>query len=87
MTTGCSSTTVTGGTTSTTAPKVQANFAGDVSIGHGRKMYIQCWGSGSPTVVLISGKGYAGDLWNSPLTKGGPRVFPPGQQGQPCVQL
>jgi pimeloyl-ACP methyl ester carboxylesterase len=39
-------------------------------------MYIQCWGSGSPTVVLISGKGYAGDLWDSPETKGSPRVFP-----------
>jgi hypothetical protein len=33
------------------------NFAGLVDIGGDRKMYLECRGAGSPTVVLISGKG------------------------------
>src|SRR3982750_702682 len=33
------------------------NFAGLVDIGGGRKMYLECRGTGSPTVVLVSGKG------------------------------
>src|SRR5262249_55072612 len=32
-------------------------FAGLVDIGDGRKMYFECRGSGSPTVVLIAAKG------------------------------
>jgi pimeloyl-ACP methyl ester carboxylesterase len=53
------------------------HFAGLVNIGidNGRKMYIQCSGQGSPTVVLISGGGTAADLWDSPLGKK-PTVFP-----------
>src|SRR5215469_4512274 len=31
------------------------DFAGLVDIGGGRKMYLECEGVGSPTVVLISG--------------------------------
>ena len=38
------------------------DFAGRVDIGHGRKMYIECIGKGSPTVVLVSGqRGSAAD--------------------------
>ena len=32
------------------------NVAGLVDIGSGRKMYLECSGTGSPTVVLISGE-------------------------------
>jgi pimeloyl-ACP methyl ester carboxylesterase len=61
-------------TATTSAAKTQAAFSGRVDIGGGRKMYIQCRGSGSPTVVLISGLQIAGDLWDSPLGKS-PTVF------------
>jgi pimeloyl-ACP methyl ester carboxylesterase len=37
--------------------------AGLVDIGGGRDMYLECSGSGSPTVVLISGAGVAADNW------------------------
>lgn len=40
----------------------QAKFAGLVDIGDGRKMYIECLGKGSPTVVLVAGqRGSAAD--------------------------
>jgi len=39
------------------------NFAGLVDIGNGRKIYLQCSGVGSPTVVLISGTRGAHDDW------------------------
>ena len=50
------------------------DFAGLVDIGGGRKMYLECRGTGSPTVVLVAGlKGSAED-WN--IAKGpGPTVF------------
>jgi hypothetical protein len=41
---------------------VSGDFAGLVDIGAGRKMYLECQGAGSPTVVLVAGlKGSAGD--------------------------
>jgi pimeloyl-ACP methyl ester carboxylesterase len=61
-------------TTATHAAKTQAAFSGRVDVGGGRKIYIECGGSGSPTVVLISGLQVAGDLWDSPLGKS-PTVF------------
>jgi len=39
------------------------SFAGLVDIGSGRKMYLECRGSGSPTVVLVSGLDAAADVW------------------------
>src|SRR5215212_11868297 len=41
-----------------------ADFSGLVSIGGGRKMYMTCRGTGSPTVVLVSGLGDAADVWS-----------------------
>ena len=38
-----------------------------VDIGGGRKMYLECRGTGSPTVVLISGKGNGAADWNEIL--------------------
>ncbi len=41
------------------------DFSGPVDIGGGRKMYMKCRGTGSPTVVLVSGLGDAADVWNA----------------------
>ena len=53
---------------------VRGDFGGLVDIGGGRKMYLECRGAGSPTVVLVAGlKGSAED-WN--ITKQSkPTVF------------
>ena len=45
------------------APR-SSNFSGLVDIGGGRKMYMKCRGTGSPTVVLVSGLGDAADVWS-----------------------
>ena len=31
----------------------------------GRKVYLECHGTGSPTIVLQSGYGNGGDIWNA----------------------
>ena len=41
------------------------SFAKRVDIGGGRMVYIECQGSGSPTVVLMSGAGAASDSWHA----------------------
>ncbi|MGB8908821.1 MAG: hypothetical protein WCC84_08745 [Candidatus Cybelea sp.] len=43
-----------------------------VDIGHGRKMFLACRGSGTPTVVLIAGGFEAGWLYNHALDRGDP---------------
>ena len=50
------------------------SFAKRVDIGGGRLMYIECQGSGSPTVLLISGTDAASDLWHAADQKG-PAVY------------
>ena len=50
------------------------SFAKRVDIGGGRMMYIECQGSGSPTVLLISGNLSASDAWHAPDQKG-PTVY------------
>ena len=50
------------------------SFAKRVDIGRGRTMYIECHGSGSPTVLLISGTDTASDLWHAADQKG-PTVY------------
>jgi len=39
------------------------DFAGTVDIGGGRKMYLECRGSGSPTVLIVPGARAAADEW------------------------
>jgi len=51
------------------------DFAGLVDIGGGRKMYLECRGIGSPTVVLVAGLRGSAEDWNI-AEKQGPRVFP-----------
>jgi len=52
-----------------------ASTADTVGIGGGRSIYVECQGTGSPTVVLQSGFGNAGDIWTRSDT-GEPAVFP-----------
>ena len=43
---------------------VSGDFAGLVDIGAGRKMYLECRGAGSPTVVLVAGLKGSADDWS-----------------------
>jgi pimeloyl-ACP methyl ester carboxylesterase len=43
------------------------DFSGLIAIGHGQKIFVECRGKGSPTVVLIAGKGNGADEWNQIL--------------------
>jgi pimeloyl-ACP methyl ester carboxylesterase len=52
----------------------RGNFAGLVDIGSGRKMYLECRGTGSPTVVLVGGLRASADDW-SISDKSKPAVF------------
>jgi pimeloyl-ACP methyl ester carboxylesterase len=54
---------------------VNGDFAGLVDIGGGRKMYLECRGAGSPTVVLVGGLRASADDW-SLADKSAPAVFP-----------
>ena len=47
------------------------NFSGLVGIGGGRKIYMECHGSGAPTVVLVSGARGAYDDWTHVIDSGG----------------
>jgi len=52
------------------APAV--DFSGLVQIGGGRAIYLECSGTGSPTVVLISGKGNGAADWSEVLDPSDP---------------
>ncbi len=52
------------------------DFTGLVEIGDGRKMYLECRGSGSPTVILESGYRNDAEIWSTPLEPGMSTVFP-----------
>ena len=53
-----------------------SDVAGLVDIGSGRRMYLEFSGTGSPTVVLISGKGNGAADWSE--------VLDPADPGTPC---
>jgi len=57
----------------------QGNFAGEVKIGGGRTLYLQCTGRGRPTVILESGIHDSSDVWRlsdaRPPVVGSPTVF------------
>jgi pimeloyl-ACP methyl ester carboxylesterase len=61
------------------APAAHADAAGDyvglVDIGGGRKIYLECRGTGSPTVVLVAGLRGSADDWTI-ADKQLPAVFP-----------
>ena len=47
----------------TVRPQAGIGFTGLVNIGRSRSVYLTCEGSGSPTVVLVSGSGGESDEW------------------------
>jgi pimeloyl-ACP methyl ester carboxylesterase len=60
---------------SSTSKPASDNFAGLIDIGTGRKMYLECSGSGSPTVILESGYRNDADIWSAELEPGMSPVF------------
>ena len=52
------------------------DFAGLVDIGGGRKMYMECQGKGSPTVVFVSGAGDRTETWSKTLDPSQQAVLP-----------
>jgi pimeloyl-ACP methyl ester carboxylesterase len=54
---------------------VSGEFAGLVDIGGGRKIYLECRGTGSPTVVLVAGLRASAEDW-SIVDKPTSAVFP-----------
>src|SRR5215216_4503776 len=52
------------------------DFAGLVDIGGGRKMYMECHGKGSPTVVFVSGGGDRAETWSKTLDPSQQPVLP-----------
>jgi pimeloyl-ACP methyl ester carboxylesterase len=52
------------------------DFAGKVEIGQGRKLYLECRGSGSPTIILESGYHDSSQPWS--LSDGFPPAVLPG---------
>lgn len=57
------------------------DFAGLVDIGGGRRMYLECRGTGSPTVILIAGYGNRGSVWSSLSPDVPPPAVLPGVSG------
>jgi len=74
----------TGGTNRTTVstsspgPALQDAVDGLVDVGDGRSIYAKCQGQGSPTVVLIAGKGNGAQDWQDVLAPGDPAHDTPG---------
>lgn len=46
-------------------PLERGDFAGSFGIGQGRSMYLECYGKGSPTVILDGGLREAAGVWSS----------------------
>jgi pimeloyl-ACP methyl ester carboxylesterase len=61
------------------ATPVRGNFAGQIAIGNGRKLYLRCKGSGRPAVILESGIHDSSDPWTltqtEPPVVSSPAVF------------
>jgi pimeloyl-ACP methyl ester carboxylesterase len=58
--------------------QAQRDISGTVDVGGGRKMFVECRGQGSPTVVLISGKGNGAEDWLQVLDPADPDHEAPG---------
>ncbi|WP_319431110.1 alpha/beta hydrolase [Mycobacterium sp. RTGN5] len=56
-------------------PCANAQSGDSVDIGHGRAIYLDCLGTGSPTVILLSGAGVAADNWSYVGDPNGPAVI------------
>src|ERR1700760_3068232 len=62
------------------APAASAASGHRVPIGHGRELYLECHGEGSPTVILEAGLRSRSDFWSERLPETPPRptVLPRG---------
>jgi pimeloyl-ACP methyl ester carboxylesterase len=56
------------------------DIAGPVDIGDGRTIYVECTGTGSPTVVLVSGLRSSGEEWNTTESTAQPPEPPVAEQ-------
>ena len=56
--------------------EAEGDFAGQVDIGGGRKMYLECHGRGSPTVVFVSGAGDRAETCSKTLDPSQQPVLP-----------
>ncbi len=57
-------------------PGNHKDFAALVDIGGGRKMYLECHGKGSPTVVFVSGAADRAETWSKTLVPSQRAVLP-----------
>src|SRR5262245_4170670 len=58
------------------ASAAQGDFAGFVDIGAGRRLYLECRGTGSPVVVLEAGYRSSARIWSEDLPQAGaPRTM------------
>jgi pimeloyl-ACP methyl ester carboxylesterase len=62
--TGATATTTSSAAGATTGVPSNGDFAARVPVG-GRHVYLECHGSGRPTIVLQTGYGNAGDIWST----------------------
>jgi len=60
----CSSSEPDAAPATTQGATASATISEQVNLGDGRSIHLECTGAGSPTVVLQSGFGNAGDVWS-----------------------
>jgi pimeloyl-ACP methyl ester carboxylesterase len=72
---GVSATAATATRSGSAKPQPGRPFAGLVAISASRKMYLECRGTGSPTVMLVPGLDSASDAWTTSQNKQEPPVF------------
>jgi pimeloyl-ACP methyl ester carboxylesterase len=56
-----------------------------VDIGGGRQMYMECQGTGYPTVVFVSGAGDRTETWSTTKDPSGQEVFPSDEAVLPAI--
>lgn len=71
---GCSAPSPSGGPPTPEPSPATAEFAGLVDIGDGRSLYLTCAGTGSPTVLFVSGTRGAADEWMTLLPDAAPET-------------
>ncbi len=62
-TAACTSAPTPSASTPSASTTTSPDIAAAVDVGSGRTLYLECHGTGSPTVVLLSGFGNAADIW------------------------
>lgn len=75
---GCSSVAAVAPAATASSVGARSSFAGRVTLPGGRRIYLECRGRGSPTVIFESGLRNRADIWSEPLepTQRQVTVFP-----------